>query len=439
MSIRQYFSITKNFRSVFIREHDRLAPLDGFRALSILTVIFYHAYYGVSTLMSSEEFTQFASSMPHYLLWVEHADKGVDVFFVLSGFLIGNMLLKELIRTNRIELMQFYIKRGMRLFPAAWVLVFLAFLGPSVADKTYLWATMFYVQNFLDTENIHVSWTWSLAVEEQFYILAPLVLLATVRNKKALSSLIVLWLLSFVIRYVILLQHPQFYHVPFANLIFTTWEGYDSTYFSVLNDNLYTRYGALTTGMIGACLYTFHRGKLETIFIERKRLATILVWGSILMAIAILNFPIGMPGQGDSSATIKLIFHTVHHNLFSLNVLIVMLACLLENRHIKLIDIVRRFLALKCWYPIAQLTYPMYLFHIPILFAVAAIYKANNPNFVDVIDTSGLVALFLFGTFAVFLFSLVIHLVLEKPVMNMRTLLGKKNQQREKSTAGELG
>lgn len=116
---------------------------------------------------------------------------GVLTFFVISGFLITFLLVKERQRTGSVSLKQFYIRRSLRIFPAFYVYWFIV-VGAVLAlrPSLLLWgqavAAFFYVNNYY--QGLHgypsalMSHTWSLGVEEQFYLLWPAVFLLF-RNK----------------------------------------------------------------------------------------------------------------------------------------------------------------------------------------------------------------------------------------------------------------
>jgi peptidoglycan/LPS O-acetylase OafA/YrhL len=147
-----------------------VAALDGIRAIAVAGVLLYHA--GVA-------------SFPGGFF-------GVDVFFVLSGFLITSLLLSERESTGAIDLVRFWIRRARRLLPAAWLvivvsLVVTAVFLPHDAGRTRADA----ISSFLYVNNWHqllgnqsyfsaferpslLQHLWSLAVEEQFYLLWPL-------------------------------------------------------------------------------------------------------------------------------------------------------------------------------------------------------------------------------------------------------------------------
>jgi len=114
---------------------------------------------------------------------------GVDIFFVLSGFLITSLLTEEFSRAGSIRLKDFYIRRALRLMPALLALISitalfgLIFLRNPWVKETYqgIWLSLSYVSNwfyafkYASADN-PLGITWSLAIEEQFYLVWPLVL-----------------------------------------------------------------------------------------------------------------------------------------------------------------------------------------------------------------------------------------------------------------------
>jgi peptidoglycan/LPS O-acetylase OafA/YrhL len=150
----------------------RRGDIQGLRAVAVLLVVVYHAGLGVSGGFS-----------------------GVDVFFVISGFVITTSLLDELAATGRLSLPAFYRRRVKRLLPALAVMVFAVavlatFANPVGSQRTAaltgIWASLFSSNAFLyrvGTGYFDVSGTlnpllhtWTLAVEEQFYIVFPVLL-----------------------------------------------------------------------------------------------------------------------------------------------------------------------------------------------------------------------------------------------------------------------
>lgn len=111
-------------------------------------------------------------------------DVGVDLFLVLSGFLITRMLLEERDRTGRLDLLAFYVRRMRRLAPA--LLVFLAVMAVLGTELWQVAASLGYVSNVLLASGVPLGslrHMWSFAMEEQFYLVWPLVLALTLRNR----------------------------------------------------------------------------------------------------------------------------------------------------------------------------------------------------------------------------------------------------------------
>jgi peptidoglycan/LPS O-acetylase OafA/YrhL len=144
----------------------RLPSLDGLRAVSVLLVIIGHA----SNTTGAPRWFSFAEP---------YANFGVRVFFVISGFLITHLLLKEHAKADRIDLPDFYVRRFFRIFPAAYVYVgFIAVAFWPTLTATDLVTAFGYLSNYHPGRPWEFGHLWSLAVEEQFYLLWPLALVA---------------------------------------------------------------------------------------------------------------------------------------------------------------------------------------------------------------------------------------------------------------------
>ena len=115
------------------------------------------------------------------------ATLGVQIFFVISGFLITGILLSELERTRRIDLVRFYFRRTLRIFPAFYVFVVAAIVFSLAGftdklDARWLVPPITYSTNYFGS-NWLLGHTWSLAIEEQFYLLWPAILLLLGKRK----------------------------------------------------------------------------------------------------------------------------------------------------------------------------------------------------------------------------------------------------------------
>jgi peptidoglycan/LPS O-acetylase OafA/YrhL len=149
-----------------------LPSLDGFRTLAITPVVLIHA--GVP--------------------FMRGGSIGVDLFFTLSGFLITSLLLKELGERGRISFGRFWLRRAARLVPALLLVVTgvvtASFVVPGLANPVAMrreaLAAVFYVTNWMRafhlTQDSFLRHTWSLAIEEQYYLLWPILLTLLVRR-----------------------------------------------------------------------------------------------------------------------------------------------------------------------------------------------------------------------------------------------------------------
>ena len=192
----------------------KIGEIQGLRALAALLVLIFHARF------------------------VPGGFIGVDIFYVISGFLITGLLLKELDLNNRISLKAFYLRRTKRLLPASFVVLFATaafawLLLPPIARGSIgrdLIATSLYVSNYLfawwqnDYQNLNATPSpfihyWSLAVEEQFYIFWPILIVIIAKFRSRLKfqvTFLVITVGSFLLGLIITSVAPiwAFYSLP---------------------------------------------------------------------------------------------------------------------------------------------------------------------------------------------------------------------------------
>jgi peptidoglycan/LPS O-acetylase OafA/YrhL len=179
-----------------------LPGIDGLRAIAVLAVFFYHA--NVS--------------------WMPGGFLGVDVFFVISGYLITSLLLREFRRGGQVRLARFWLRRAQRLLPAVGVLIAVCMIAAAILEPDRIdalradalaslgyfanWHFIYSQQSYFDQFQAPSLFThlWSLSVEEQFYLFWPLVFAAGMklfgRGKLvlgvlagALGSVVLAWIL----------------------------------------------------------------------------------------------------------------------------------------------------------------------------------------------------------------------------------------------------
>ena len=168
-------------------EHARIPSLDGLRAISIGLVMFGH-------LNGTRGFPLSRSVSEEIVDW---GSIGVRVFFVISGFLITRLLIDEQEKTGTISLRRFYFRRTLRIFPAYYVFILCMALAASfgllVLRPGDILAALTYTMNYHWSHAWNLGHTWSLSVEEQFYLLWPAALvLAGLRRGLKIAFLFVL-------------------------------------------------------------------------------------------------------------------------------------------------------------------------------------------------------------------------------------------------------
>ncbi|HYQ16730.1 MAG TPA: acyltransferase, partial [Polyangiaceae bacterium] len=156
----------------------RVLQLDILRGLAILLVLGIHSpsARGESGLLRPLD------ALSHQFGWT-----GVDLFFVLSGFLIGGLLFSEIKKYGRLDIGRFLTRRMMRIWPAYYALLIFAVARITYESGSFakawssMWPAFFHIQNFIECPRDQL---WSLAVEEHFYIALPVFLWFVTRTGK---------------------------------------------------------------------------------------------------------------------------------------------------------------------------------------------------------------------------------------------------------------
>lgn len=295
--------------------------LDGLRGFCCILVIFYHTFYFVLAKYLS-------------VIWVS-----IDIFFVLSGFLITDILLNMSLTKKGI--LNFYIKRGLRVFPLYYTSLILFFvilpllpitiINIEYYIKNQVWFWIF-LQNWKmifdhprESSLVHL---WSMAVEEQFYLLWPLLILIVKNPNKLLW--IILTLLMFVITLRFWLWDIQIDKLAYANL------------FS------FTRIDGICVGSIVALLKKTNPGFIN------KRIALIVSF------VAILNFLFYYLNKDNSMPYFGII------GFFTFSIIVGILVDEIINHPGGFFTKIFKFTPLRF---IGHISYGTYIFHLPIYLA----------------------------------------------------------------------
>jgi peptidoglycan/LPS O-acetylase OafA/YrhL len=151
--------------------------LDGLRSIAVMLVISAH----FSGDFVAGHGPNFYSQLP----FVNNGWVGVDLFFVLSGFFIGGQLWKELQGSETVNVGRFVMRRGLRVWPLFYFMFLCLFLfQKGAAASEYGWSDLIFITNFHNRGLVYGS--WSLCMEEQFYLVAPLTLFFCARHVRSI-------------------------------------------------------------------------------------------------------------------------------------------------------------------------------------------------------------------------------------------------------------
>lgn len=175
----------------------RIPALDGVRGIAIILVLVSHA--------------EISSAGAYGALLARLGDLGVKLFFVLSGFLITTLLLQEQERTGGIAYGRFMVRRAFRILPPAYVFILTVVIGARFGLVTLRPGDAVHALTYT-TDFAQPSWwlghLWSLSIEEQYYVLWPLIL-GLVRPRIGVYLMIASLLVAAVMRVVLIAQFPE--------------------------------------------------------------------------------------------------------------------------------------------------------------------------------------------------------------------------------------
>jgi len=338
--------------------------LDGVRALAIFLILIWHY-----------------SNKEYLLFWTW---SGVDLFFVLSGFLIGRILIFH--RSSPAYFKTFYLRRIFRIFPAYYLvlLIFLIFLlsgigtrFPWLAESFFPpWSYFLYLQNFWmayfnDDGTQWLSVTWSLAIEEQFYLILPLLIFLI--KPKWLPALLVLLIIM----------------APVCRSVLPGLGAY------VL---LPARMDALLTGVLIA--YYYLNGTIEKFFLNKQKV--------LILVIAIFFVSLFFIEKVES------IGGTFMHSVLALLYGVFLILVLISDKASFLV----RSLSTPVMAFMAKISYMVYLTHQLFSLLAHKIILHQNPQ-VHTITDAGVTLAALVVTIG---FAALSYKYVEKPILN----LGKK-------------
>ena len=373
---------------------NRYPSLHGIRVLAIVSVVQFHVTWIFAAEQGIRIDPQFVTSSLTVFF-------GMDLFFILSGFLIGSILLRSLETSGTQNLRRFYIRRISRTFPPYYVvLTYLALTTALTASqRAHLPYEYVYATNFLSLLRVDIVmfWGWSLALEEQFYLTVPLLFFLLYRlkgDRARLALLVAIWLSALAMRLFI-----YFHRAPWSDLAL-----YEALYFRP-----HTRFDTLIAGIILAFVHRRY-GDAITEWLKAPLHRGLLALSSLTCLWLLLQPWVFGPEY----------LQIVHVFAWGTITSIMYFGWLLLLLHHD--GWIQRALSLPIYRRIATLGYGVYLVHIPLLDDISvpvarALQERRVPMLV--IWPLSLGALML-GSLVV---AYVLHVLIEKPSLRIRERL----------------
>jgi peptidoglycan/LPS O-acetylase OafA/YrhL len=257
-----------------IGDKHKLHGLDHLRALAIILVFFFHYQFFGHPGWEQGRLSNFG--------WT-----GVDLFFVLSGFLIAGQLFNTVAKGKTISVKEFIVKRFFRIIPPYLLVVIIYFVFPGAHEwgqLSALWRYLTFTLNFgLDLRKYGTfSHAWSLCVEEQFYLILPLIfwLFSFFKpGRKPFYLVGALFICGFIVR--LLCWH--YFAAPYLNT-----SDFNARFNEYVYYPTYNRLDGLLTGVSIAGLFTFYPNFKEWV---NKRSYLVLSLGVLMLVAAFLLCP----------------------------------------------------------------------------------------------------------------------------------------------------
>ncbi|MCP4675045.1 MAG: acyltransferase [Deltaproteobacteria bacterium] len=378
----------------FFRMHllaNHYPALHGIRVLAVVTVVQVH----LTILLRGGGLLDKRGELSRYSMNISF---GMDLFFILSGFLIGMILLHSFEQQKGRGILRFYARRAFRTFPPYYlVLILISLVIPMSAKQTdHLPYAFLYISNYTGATRTAcvMPWNWSLCVEEHFYFAVPLLLLVLhlLRSHAArIGVLIFFWLGGTATRLIIFYAHEG------------SW-----TPAALQHELMYkshARIDILVAGILLAYLHRYFQPQIARLL--TRLTARIILWIVVLACLGILLNPSFFGGH-------IFLYRVLKWGTFT-SVMYVPLILLLLNTE----GWFQRFLSISWFRRMATLGYGIYLVHFPVgamLFPLA--HLAIDAWFIPLeVVWPSFLALLLVCSVAV---SYIIHLLVEKPVLYLR-------------------
>lgn len=341
--------------SLWRRPAENITVLDGLRAISVVWICVYHFLLFSELFTDASTHREIVENVPEFVFKGYFA---VDIFFVMSGFLIASQLYAELDARGRIDMKRFYLRRTLRLLPVYYLLLIAMSLVPGGSCPN-VWANFLYVNNFVPYGSMCMPWSWTLAVEEQFYILFPFFCTCVFLARRRLALLLGVLALLVTENVAHFFYYQDEFHIPLG------MKPDDLRVLSFIDrfyDGTHLRIAAILIGVIAAYIHRYHLDRCIAA-LRRPWVRLSVGAGAAAACWAVIRFSWEQP----LPRTLYVLWGGVYHTTFSL---ILAVLILLALTRLDGFGWLHRVLSARVWYPIAQLSYSIYLVHPLVIFGV---------------------------------------------------------------------
>ncbi|TGL35286.1 acyltransferase [Leptospira koniambonensis] len=383
---------------LFSKNESEVPALNGLRALSIFLVILFH----LGILKTDNDVIKSIC---------QNLRTGVDLFFMLSGFLIYGGLLDENERSSKIDLKTFYLKRTLRIMPAYYLCILVGYIQSRHTYKLFekiqnptpdqiiaheslgkalsnSWGDVLYISNYFPDRLFNYG--WSLSIEEQFYLIVPSL------------CLFILFKLSNTTRRILIIS---VFFIPFLLRGAYYFAGLSKFW---IDTHTETRFDAILVGMLIA---EFVRWK-PSVFKENKFKTnlTLSIGALVFLSVAFLTHR--------TAGNLVFLF-----TLFQIGYALLFTVSLIEG------SFWNKFFSLSVFRPIARISYTMYLWHGA--FITISIFALSNIFLIKDIGFATFLFIGIYSTLFVFLACIPIFYITERPFLALRDYLIKRMKRKK--------
>jgi peptidoglycan/LPS O-acetylase OafA/YrhL len=303
--------------------------LDTLRFIAFLLVFWQHGFAKFFQELSKNKIVDSLIGSATYT-----GGAGVHIFFVISGFLITFLLIKEYAASDKINIKHFYLKRILRIWPLYYLVLLsgifvLPHLSNAFGFNGSIFKSLCFLNNFdLDAinHNLNIGVAWSVAIEEQFYLFWPLLFI--ISYKRNLLNYICMAL--FALSTIYILRHEAI-----------------TAYFHTLGNINY-----LMAGCLGASIYTKHQQRISTGFLMKRKTFYILIALAIIIRI--------LSNMFDALSFLVIVFPVIY---------IFIVIYLVDSDSSSSVNFFSK---------MGKYTYGMYLYHAIILMSIKSLVDSPN-------------------------------------------------------------